>query len=122
MATPTSGRAATIVIQASVAVGDRRSRTMKLAMSTTQTTCATLSRSPQDKVIEATLTWLVRCGLPPRPRFRYGGSEARPTTVVSAESQSAECGAFCGQSSELPARRIHACLLASPETRRCRLV
>src|SRR6476659_3782653 len=55
MATATIGRAATIAIQASVAVGDRRSRRMKVATSTTQTTCATLSRSPHDKVIAATL-------------------------------------------------------------------
>ena len=55
MATPTTGRAATIVIQASVAAGERRSRRMKVAISTTHVTCATLSRSPQDRLISGRL-------------------------------------------------------------------
>src|SRR3954471_19075980 len=40
---------------------------MKVAMSTTQTTCATLSRSPHDKVIEGTLAGFGRCWLAPGP-------------------------------------------------------
>src|SRR6185437_8663758 len=50
-----------------VAVGDRRSRRMKVAMSTTQATCPTLSRSPHDRVMRATLDRF-------RPEAIVGGS------------------------------------------------
>src|SRR5687768_5826605 len=69
MATPTSGSAATIVIHANVAVGDRRSKRMKVATSTTQTTCATLSRSAHDKLIAETLDRLA-VGKPNAPQWR----------------------------------------------------
>src|SRR5205085_1028841 len=88
MATPTKGRAATIVIQASVAVGDRRSSRMKVAMSTTQTTCATLSRSPHDKVIEATLAWSRSGGLAPGLR-----SQLRSAAEGQEEADRSDIGA-----------------------------